>query len=397
MVENKKDKLIEQNIKPLFFNLDKEIDISSIKKKKDKKKIKEQAPNKIKENLISEDIKEIEVEKDITTIDTEETAETTETSVKDTHEKNESVSYFKEEEDSIFFIKDIDNEEVSDSEYNNEDGSFNQEEKAEERPEEYKPQSKRSIDKTKVIVIAGVVCAIFLLVFSMSFLTKMIINKTDAPTEVEVVEDTESKKAEDIVVERVKEIVSKAHEKTKVINLPTTSVDGEKDDRYFTYNNDYYGISFKYPSNWIENYQFQIKKTSDNVKNIVLLTHPPEDEELDNMRITVEYTKKSITAKEYIRQTEEKMKQIFPELTIVNTGEITVSGREAPTRVYIWVPEEELAKSEFPQEWKRIQQYQVYVSGNNKMYIVTFTGSIDGFSKNYEKYEKILDTLVLGD
>jgi len=397
MVENKKDKLIEQNIKPLFFNLDKEIDISSIKKKKDKKKIKEQTPNKIKENLISEDIKEIEVEKDITTIDTEETAETTETSVKDTHEKNESVSYFEEEEDSIFFIKDIDNEEVSDSEYNNEDGSFNQEEKAEERPEEYKPQSKRSIDKTKVIVIAGVVCAIFLLVFSMSFLTKMIINKTDAPIEIEAVEDTESKKAEDIVVERVKEIVSKAHEKTKVINLPTTSVDGEKDDRYFTYNNDYYGISFKYPSNWIENYQFQIKKTSDNVKNIVLLTHPPEDEELDNMRITVEYTKKSITAKEYIRQTEEKMKQIFPELTIVNTGEITVSGREAPTRVYIWVPEEELAKSEFPQEWKRIQQYQVYVSGNNKMYIVTFTGSIDGFSKNYEKYEKILDTLVLGD
>ena len=153
----------------------------------------------------------------------------------------------------------------------------------------------------------------------------------------------------------------------------------------------------KYPSNWIENYQFQINKTSDNVNNIVLLTNTPEYVELDNMRITVEYTKKSITAKEYIRQTEEKMKQIFPELTIVNTGEITVSGREAPTRVYIWVPEEELAKSEFPQEWKRIQQYQVYVSGNNKMYIVTFTGSIDGFSKNYEKYEKILDTLVLGD
>lgn len=414
MADNNKDKQVEENIRPLFFNLDKEIDISSIKKnKKDKKKKNEQLPIEAKEETdtisIESDVNIDNTNNEDEIFNSQDIDEINNDNVKPIENKkeevsisqNENISVLQDEEDSIFTIRDdIEDETYPETEDEKEEAinlDNNETEDVENNKE--KTSKIQTPNNKKILMIAGIIGLSIVLLFSMVFITKLIIKDNNKPTETqtEVVENNDNKKAEDIVIERVKEIVNKANEKTKVINLPTTSVDGEQKDTYFTYTNDYYGISFKYPSNWIENYQFQLKKTDNNVKNIVLLTQPPEEENLDNMRITIEYTKKSITAKEYIRQTEEKMKQIFPELTIVNTGEITVSGREAPTRVYIWVPEEELEKSDFPQEWKRIQQYQVYVAGNNKMYIVTFTGTVDTFSKNYEKYEQILETLELGD
>ena len=244
-----------------------------------------------------------------------------------------------------------------------------------------------------MIAVLVLFFSIFVGVFLLNYLNEEDTQTSDSKLNTEEnIEHEENPK--DIVTDKAMEVINRSISKKEKMNIPLTIKKGEYES--LKYHNSFLDIKFEYPSYWVENYTFQVKDTDENVQNVVLLTHPSDKEVLDNMRISIEYLDKSITSKEYIRQTEERMYDIFPELQIVNTGELTVSGREAPSRIYIWVTEEELEKSQFPQEWNRIQQYQIYVAGQTKIYIITFTTTVEDFSKNYEKYERIISTLELG-
>lgn len=269
-----------------------------------------------------------------------------------------------------------------------------------------KKKNKKPLNKILFIAIIIVLVGIIFML-GLKFLSSGSSEQTPVVNE-------EFTKGEDISVQKAKEIVEEANKNMEGIQLTTTS-EGKDSDISTTlptlpaeeekvdsnqpqdFVNNELGISFTYPSEWIEIFSFQGKQTPKEVKNVVMVGYPADSNIIDNMRISIEGTPLSITSKEYFSDTEELMAEVFPKFQLVNKGEMTVSGREAPTRTYVWVPQEELDRSPYEQEWLRIKQLQVYVAGNNKVYVVTFTGEEKLFDKNFEKYKEILSTLELGE
>lgn len=210
--------------------------------------------------------------------------------------------------------------------------------------------------------------------------------------------------AENIVVDMTIDHINKAKEETlhtsknNNLILPSlpdeTPIENKETKSYF---NSKYNISFEYPLEWEEIIEFEYSESSDNVENVIMVGILDEKNNINNMRISIEDIPVSITSKEYIEKTDGLLEEVFPKFQSMNSGEITVSGREAPTRMYIWVPQTELDRTPYKQEWSRIQQYQIYVSGKTKMYVVTFTANKDMFLDNFKTYENILKTLTLGD
>lgn len=231
---------------------------------------------------------------------------------------------------------------------------------------------------------------------------------SNVPQNNETIEDLlQQTNPEDIVVDSLQQVLDKAQSTIQSTNgldwleekedwVITGEASSSNSDQKSTYLNSDYNIEFQYPASWVETYDFRTLDTKDNVHNIVMLGNSAGNVVLNNMRIVVEDTKQSLTSKQYVEKTEELMRNTFPEFQSIDTGEITVAGRGALTRMYLWVPDSEKARTPYPQEWTRIQQYQIYVSGQAKMYIITFTATREDFSKFYNTYESILNTLTFG-
>lgn len=266
-------------------------------------------------------------------------------------------------------------------------------EKKQKKPKDEVPPSNGK--KTKIIF--GIIILILLLLIFM--VGKALLGES-GPKGQGVDESFTS--AENISVEKAVELTEIASQKAEGMNtissLPTvTTEEGVEEEQDFVYEDAGLGVKFEYPKEWVELGQFQTKQTADSVKNVIMVGYPAESDILENMRITIEATPTSITAKEYFNETEGRMKEIFPKFQHVTSGEITVSGREAPTRTYLWVPQSELDRTQYHQEWTRLKQYQVYVAGKTKMYLVTFTSDEKIFDKNMSKYQDILKNLQLGE
>lgn len=231
---------------------------------------------------------------------------------------------------------------------------------------------------------------------------------SDGGNEALPVPQEEFENGEEISVEKAKEIIEQANkdlgniqeEQTDTTNegvLPTLPSEDEEvvDTGTIEYDNSSHGIHFTYPSEWLELFSFTTKEKPENVENIVMVGYPVDSGKIDNMRISIEGTPVSITAKKYFQSTENLMKNVFPKFQLIEEGELTVSGREAPTRTYTWVPEGELERTPYEQEWVYIKQQQIYVAGKDKVYVVTFTSDKEDFDSNFEKYKDIISTLEL--
>lgn len=231
---------------------------------------------------------------------------------------------------------------------------------------------------------------------------------SDGGNETLPVPQEEFENGEEISVEKAKEIIEQANkdlgniqeEQTDTTNegvLPTLPSEDEEvvDTGTIEYDNSSHGIHFTYPSEWLELFSFTTKEKPENVENIVMVGYPADSGKIDNMRISIEGTPVSITAKKYFQSTENLMKDVFPKFQLIEEGELTVSGREAPTRTYTWVPEGELERTPYEQEWVYIKQQQIYVAGKDKVYVVTFTSDKEDFDSNFEKYKDIISTLEL--
>lgn len=145
-------------------------------------------------------------------------------------------------------------------------------------------------------------------------------------------------------------------------------------------------VSFTYPSEWVEVPEFKTRTTDDNVTNIIMLGLTPTDvEDTNNMRITIEKTLTSITAKDYLAKTEELMKKSFTNIKTRKSAELTIAGREAPSRIYTFNDE----------SGNSVEQFQIYVAKDRDIYVITFTSSEKNFAKNLETYKTILKTLKL--
>lgn len=170
---------------------------------------------------------------------------------------------------------------------------------------------------------------------------------------------------------------------------------GERDTSYSVHENADYGLSFKYPSHWVEVPQFRESPQTQNVSNLVMLADNTKPGFLKNMRVVVERTPLSLTAKDYIRETEDRMKEIFPFFQKVREKEVTVSGREAPARVYMWVPDTESSLSPHPEEWRRIKQYQVYIADGQSMFVITFTSWMQDFEDDFDSFQNVLKSMQI--
>ena len=145
-------------------------------------------------------------------------------------------------------------------------------------------------------------------------------------------------------------------------------------------------ISFNYPKEWEEISSFNTRETDSNIKNIVMLGLTPLDaEDTNNMRITVEETLTAMTAKDYVTQTENLMKQSFSNIKMRKSTELTIAGREAPSRIYTF--NDEAGNS--------VEQFQIYVANGQNMYVITFTSAEESFVKNLETYKEILKTIQI--
>lgn len=248
------------------------------------------------------------------------------------------------------------------------------------------------------IIVLFLIIVFFSLIFLKNNLFKndlSVNDKISIQSEEVKISNVNKNEVENIINE-TEGFINKTEAKVKNLNLPVLPQKSNKPiSQQNEYIDNYYNISFKYPSDWIELYQFSTKKTEENVKNIVMVGQPLETNNIDNMRISIEYTPISISAKEYFSQTEERMSKIFPHFKAMNAGEKTVSGREAPARIYEWVSKEETDKSKFPQEWTKTMQYQLYVAGKTKIYIITFTTTEENFNDRIETYQEILKTINL--
>lgn len=355
-----------------------------------------------KEKNIGNDIEE---NKDDLLSQSEETEEGT-SSLIDKEESTVSNSIDKSKEETTETSEDNEENNEEDNEIEEEDdiqvtygeNGFNEE------PINTEEGNKKKKNKLPLIIL-GIVIAILIgfigtvgyFIFNIASDVSNEIDKITGNENQPVVEKIDIGK-QDEVVDKAKDILDKTKDKSTNLNLPSIpSKEEDKVSDYYTFDNSYNNIKFEYPKYWTEIPQFQIKETEENVKNVIMVGYPPNSPTIDNMRITIEETPISVTSKEYFRETEERMVEIFPKFQIKQKGETTVSGREAPTRIYRWVPETELEKSPYKQEWLHIQQYQVYVAGQSKVYIVTFTSDEHTFEEKFEEYQRILTTLELGD
>lgn len=161
------------------------------------------------------------------------------------------------------------------------------------------------------------------------------------------------------------------------------------------YSNARFGASFEHPPEWTELTGFTAKETAKNVSNVVMVGYPAESDTIENVRISMEGTPVSISSKEYFSKTEGLMGQTFNKFSLIKKGETTANGGEAPYRIYQWIPTSEEEEHTYEKYKTKIKQYQVYLAGKEKVYVVTFTAEASVFDKNFEKYNKVLSTLSL--
>lgn len=300
------------------------------------------------------------------------------------------------EEEEVEKGKESGEQEPDDKEIDEEDflKMLNQHKKEKEPKKRKEPKEKKPFHVGKVILpIAIIVLLILIFLVAKAILTREEGSGTEATFS----------SGENVSVEKALELTEMASEKSENLNsinalpsVPSTETTEETEALpHFTDKS--LGIDFLYPREWVELGQFQTKPTASSVKNVIMVGYPVDSNVMENMRISIEETPTSITSKEYFKETEGRMKEIFPKFQSVDSGEITVSGREAPTRTYLWVPQSEIDRTEFHQEWTRLKQYQVYVAGKRKVYLVTFTADEDSFNKNVSKYQEVLKGLQLGE
>lgn len=263
--------------------------------------------------------------------------------------------------------------------------------------------------KNKVLFNIFAIC--LLLAIALVLILKVLSSGGDTE-EALPVPQTEFESGEEVSVEKAKTIIEEANKELDVI-LPTSeatdspagtvttlpALPEEEEpvvvDGKIEYINDAQNIHFTYPSEWLELLSFTAKKRPENVKNVVMVGRSADSGVVDNMRISIEGTPKSITSKHYFEKTEGLMQQVFPKFQLISTDELTVSGREAPSRVYTWTPEAELERTPFAQEQIALKQQQIYVAGKEKVYVITFTATAKEFDDQYPKYKEILSTLEL--
>lgn len=162
-----------------------------------------------------------------------------------------------------------------------------------------------------------------------------------------------------------------------------------------SYSNSRFGASFEHPPEWIELTGFTSKETTENVSNIVMVGYPADSSTIENLRISLEGTPVSISAKEYFSKTEGLMEQTFNKFSLIKKGETTANGGEAPYRIYQWIPTSEDEEHTYDKHKMKIKQYQIYLAGKEKVYVVTFTAEASVFDKNFQKYNQILSNMQL--
>lgn len=261
---------------------------------------------------------------------------------------------------------------------------------------------------SKIIFNIFAICLLIAIAFVLSL---KVLWSGDTAEKTSQVSQTDFDSAEEVSVEKARAIIEEANKELDVIlstdNLSeypteTTAIPSLLDveepvvvDGKIEYSNTSQNINFSYPSEWLELMSFTSKERPKNVQNVVMVGRSPESGIVDNMRISIEGTPKSITSKHYFEETEGLMQQVFPKFQLVSTEELTVSGREAPSRIYTWIPVEELERTPFVQEQIALKQQQIYLAGKEKVYVVTFTATATDFDEHYAKYKEILSTLEL--
>lgn len=260
-------------------------------------------------------------------------------------------------------------------------------------------------------VLFNIIAICLLLAIALVLILK-VLSSGGETNEALPVPQSDFESGEEVSVEKAKSIIEEANKELDVIlpteevtdtptgsvvTLPTLPEEEEPVvvDGKIEYQNDAQNIQFTYPSEWLELLSFTAKERPENVKNVVMVGRSAESGIVDNMRISIEGTPKSITSKHYFEKTEGLMQQVFPKFQLISSDELTVSGREAPSRVYTWTPEAELERTPFEQEQIALKQQQIYVAGQEKVYVITFTATAKEFDKQYPKYKEVLSTLEL--
>lgn len=283
-----------------------------------------------------------------------------------------------------------------------------------------KKKGKKVKSKKGLIII--VLLAFILLILSMSILKKSDEKATDTNKDISVEEGAEisvaeaRKKLDEMSNEADKiydEYEDEDYDSDDVIEIGSgvdevndedidgsvfeqTNLDGkivQQPDGSVKFSDPQFGISFTYPSRWKEIHGFTLKQVPENVQNTIMLSEYPNINLLDNIRITVEHTKQSVSAKKYFDHTVDYMGTVFNKYQLIDSGELTVSGGEAMYRTYTWTPKGEEEKSKYEKNWMKVKQKQVYIAGNQKMYIVTMTADEKSFAKRDKEFSEILKTL----
>lgn len=283
-----------------------------------------------------------------------------------------------------------------------------------------KKKGKKIKSKKGLIII--VLLAFILLILSMSILKKSDEKATDTNKDISVEEGAEISVAE--ARKKLDEMSNEAdkiyddyededYDSDDVIEIGSgvdevndedidgsvfeqTNLDGkivQQPDGSVKFSDPQFGISFTYPSRWKEIHGFTLKQVPENVQNTIMLSEYPNINLLDNIRITVEHTKQSVSAKKYFDHTVDYMGTVFNKYQLIDSGELTASGGEAMYRTYTWIPKGEEEKSKYENNWMKVKQKQVYIAGNQKMYIVTMTADEKSFAKRDKEFSEILKTL----
>lgn len=294
----------------------------------------------------------------------------------------------------------------------------------EQKNEEVKVTAKKKSNKMLLILIAVVPTAI--LMFVVVFLVAALLTTSkDTPTdtadlnsipteqieegaelsvsEAQAILEGAKKEADLVTVELDEDGVPKQTISSNIIDETKLGTDAfdltEIDDGRISKNEigDYTfadpssGLSLTYPGKWNEVYGFTAKERPINVNNVVLIGSDPSVSKADNMRISIEATQQSVSAKEYFDKTVDLFAENFDEYQLISSGEKTISGGEAMYRVYSWSTKETVPEVRSSKD--RITQYQVYIAGQEKMHVITFTSMSDKFDRNYDTYEEILSTI----
>ena len=109
-----------------------------------------------------------------------------------------------------------------------------------------------------------------------------------------------------------------------------------------------------------------------------------EPKKTNVMRVSTEALISAISANEYVEKTENVLKENFPNLKLRNSKELTVAGREAPTRIY-----------SYDLDGVTYYQYQVYIADGQKIYIISFTAGEKSFIENAKTYTQILNSFKI--